>query len=118
MPRLRLLADVADSHGTAPAGADRAGNWVFDVGAGEVVPLVFDAVGYVGNGDTIASSDWDGDDSLTISARTLAGNVASCLVAVPEGGQVWPGTHRVRNTLTLSSGRVRRTAVWLRAQSR
>lgn len=117
MPRLRLLADSARSQASGAAGQDNFGNLVFDCGAGEVVPVVLDATGWAG-ADSVASSAWVSDDGAALSSRTLAGKVASCNAYVP-GDQVYSGrAWRVTNTLTLNTGAVRKTTVWLRSQAR
>ena len=85
----------------------------FDVKPGDAVPVVLDATGYVGIGDSIASSDWTASDSAGVSSRAVNGAVASCVVAVPEVS--WRGDYWVRNKLTLTSGPVRNTVIWLRA---
>lgn len=116
MPRLRLLADSSLDAG-AIGGEDRSMNPVYDVGAGEVVPVVLDATGWAGS-DTVSSSEWEAPDGATISARQLSGAVASCNVFVPDeiiGSRV---SYKIRNTLTLGGGALRRTTVWLRAMSR
>lgn len=113
MPRLRLLADTAIAQASAQAGQDSSGNPIFDVGEGDVAPIVLDATGWAG-ADSIASSEWESLDGATLSSRALSGAVASCAAYLPDGDE----SYRVRNTLTLSTGAIRRTTVWLRAQAR
>ena len=117
MPRLRLLADTAQADATGIDGADAAGNPVFSVGMGSVVPLVLDATGFVGSG-TISTSVWDSPDGAALSAQALSGKFASCHAATPSGGQLARRRYRVENTLTLADGQVRTTLIWLRAESR
>ena len=101
---------------SAPSGEDVAGNPIFDVGSGDLTAINIDATGWAG-ADSIASSAWDSPDGLAISSRALSGAVASCAAALPADD--WgKSAYRVRNTLTLVSGPIRNTTVWLRAQGR
>lgn len=113
MPRMRLLADLAAAPGSAINGSDANGNPVFDVAPGDLVPVVLDATGWAG-ADSVASSAWESADGLTLSAQVLTGATASCAAYVPDGNN--RQAYRLHNTLTLSSGPVRRTLVWLRAR--
>ena len=117
MPRLRLLADLAQAQASGLSGIGADGAPVYDVAPGELVPLVMDATGWAG-GDSVTGSDWDADADVTLSARALTGAVASCQALVPDTGGNWRGGYWVRNTLTLSTGPVRKTLVWLRAADR
>lgn len=112
MPRLRLLADLATGQASGISGADAAGNPVFDVSAGDLVPVRLDAVGWAGE-DSVTGSAWEADSGATLSAQVLSGSVASCQVYLPTDA----GSRRaywVENTMTLDSGPVRKTRVWLR----
>ena len=114
MPRLRLLADLATANGSAIDGATWNGEPIFDARQGDVVPVVLDATGWAG-GDSVTGSTWDSSDGVALSARALNGNVASCAAYVPEQGWWGRQAYRVRNTMTLANGAVRRTTIWLRA---
>lgn len=116
MPRIRLLADLASSHGTAIDGAAIDGSPVYDVAPGSMVPIVLDAIGYVGT-DSIAESTWDATSAVALSSRTISGSTVSCNAYIPD---TWADDHgfRVRNTLTLNTGLIRRTTMWFRTRYR
>lgn len=116
MPRIRLLADLASANGSAIDGAALDGAPAYDVAPGMMVPIVLDATGYVGM-DSIVSSGWDSSSSVALSSRAINGNTVSCNAYVPD---TWADDHgfRVRNTLTLNTGLIRKTTVWLRTRFR
>lgn len=116
MPRIRLLANSTQTSGTAISAADAAGNPAFAVSAGDVVPVSIDAAGWA-NGDSIAGSDWDSPDGLTISGDTLDGADASCQAAVPVSAMP-QRYYRLRHRFTLAGGPVRNTLIWLVAEGR
>lgn len=118
MPRLRLLADTAIAQASGISGQDVDGNFVFDVGAGDLTAVSIDATGWAGGG-AVSTSEWSSPDGLTLSSRTLASPVASCNAYVPDDGTPPIGrTYRLRNTLTLAAGPIRNTTIWLRAMGR
>lgn len=112
MPRLRLLADLATAQASGISGADADGNPIFDVAPGDLVPVRLDATGWAG-ADSVTGAAWDASDGAVLSARVLSGPVASCQVFLPESGA--RRAYRVDSTLTLSSGPIRKTTMWLRA---
>lgn len=116
MPRLRLLADLAQAQASGLSGVGADGAPVYDVAPGELVPLTMDATGWAG-GSTVSASDWDADSGVTLSAKTLAGAVASCQAFIPDTADR-RAAYWVQNTMTLSTGPVRKTLVWLRAADR
>jgi hypothetical protein len=118
MPRLRLLSDSSRSTASEASGIDSQGNHIFDVGFGDVVQVRLDATGWAG-GDSVTGSEWSSPDSVALTVPTLTSPVASVLAGVPgDAAPAWVRGFRVLNTLTLDSGRVRRSLVWLRAQNR
>lgn len=116
MPRIRLLADNAMSLATGLSGQDASGNPVFDAAAGETIPVVIDATGYVGS-DSIAASAWSAVDGGTVAGEATAGNAVSCRFAVPSDA-VMGAMYRVRHTLTLTGGPIRKTTLWVRTAAR
>jgi len=116
VPRIRLLADLASANGTAIDGAALDGAPAYDVEPGSMVPIVLDATGYVGM-DSIASSDWESSGNVTLSSRAVNGSTVSCNAYIPD---TWADDHgfRVRNTLTLDTGLIRKTTIWIRTRFR
>lgn len=113
VPRLRLLADLADAQASGVSAYDDSGNPVFDVHPGDAVEVVLDATGWAG-GSAITDATWEAPDGGVISSRAVSGAIASCLVAVPDDGAGWR-LYRVRCQMTKASGGIRKVLLWLQA---
>lgn len=106
MPRHRLLADGKRCWASAATGS---GDPLWRVRAGDVVPVVLDATGWVGL-DALDQVEWCASPGVTLSGQTMSGAEAKCHAWVPA-----PGEYPVSARLLASNGQVQHVTVHLRA---
>lgn len=113
MPQLLLLAERAAALGSAGAfTAD--GSPSFPVGPGGIELLDLDYSGWLGLGETVATSTW----TTTLATAGAANTGTACRIrvtipAAPATG--WPerATYEVTHTAVASGGRQRVTTIYL-----